>query len=66
MGGEWEVIEIYCGMGERNAVGVRESSWKCALTLRSYISVTDKVKINERNTSIATGPLYLLTEFDAI
>ena len=34
-----------------------QSSGKCALTLRSCISVTDKVKINELNTSIATGPL---------
>ena len=25
----------------------------------SCISVTDKVKINEQNTSLATGPLYL-------
>ena len=32
----------------------------------SCISVTDKVTINERNTSIATRPLYLYTEFDAI
>ena len=41
-----------------------QSSEKCALTLHSCISVTDKVKINELNTSIATGPLY--TEFKAI
>ena len=28
----------------------------CALTLHRYISVTDKVKINEKNNSIVTGP----------
>ena len=38
-----------------------ESSWKCALTLHSCISVTDQVKI----TSIATGRLYLYAEFHA-
>ena len=43
-----------------------QSSGKCALTLHSRISVTDKVKINELNTSIATGPLYVHTEFEAI
>ena len=37
-----------------------------ALTLHSCISVTDRVKINELNTSIATGPLYVHTEFEAI
>ena len=40
-----------------------ESSWKCALTLHS---VTDELNINEQNTSIATGSLYLYIEFDAI
>ena len=55
---EWE-------NGTRNNC-VHESSWKCALTLHSCISVTDEVKINEQNKSIATGPLYLYTEFDAI
>ena len=30
----------------------------------SCISVTDEVKINELNTSIATGPLYAHTEFE--
>ena len=34
--------------------------------LHSCISVTDRVKINELNTSIATGPLYVHTEFEAI
>ena len=45
-----------------------QSSGKCALTLHSCISVTDGVKINELNTSIAiaTGPLYVQTEFEAI
>ena len=41
-----------------------QSSGKCALTLHSCISVTDKLKINELNTSIATGPLYVHTEFE--
>ena len=40
--------------------------WKCALTLHSCISVTDRVKINEQNKSIDIGPLYLQTEFEAI
>ena len=43
-----------------------QSSGKCALTLHSCISVTDGVKINELNISIATGPLYRHTEFGAI
>ena len=43
-----------------------QSSGRCALTLHSCISVTDRVKINELNTSIATGPLYVHTEFEAI
>ena len=30
----------------------------------SCISVADEVKINELNTSIATGPLYAHTEFE--
>ena len=30
------------------------------------ISVTDDIKINEQNKSIAIGPLYLQTEFEAI
>ena len=49
-----EVIEMYCGWRT-------ECSWKCALTWHSCISVTDKVQINEQNTSIATGPLYTYT-----
>ena len=43
-----------------------QSSGKCALTLHSCISVTDRVKINDLNTSIATGPLYVHTKFEAI
>ena len=43
-----------------------QSSGKCALTLHSCVSVTDRVKINELNTSIATGPVYVHTEFEAI
>ena len=46
--------------------GTRVACGKCALTLHSCISVTDRVKINELNTSIATGPLYVHTEFKAI
>ena len=37
-----------------------------ALTLHTCISATDRVKINEQNKSIAIGPLYLQTEFEAI
>ena len=43
-----------------------QSSGKCALTLHNCIFVQDRVKINEMNTSIATGPLYVRTEFEAI
>ena len=57
MGGEWAEQRKLSGLG------ARESSWKCALTLHRYISVTDKVKINEMNNSIVTGPLYVHTEF---
>ena len=38
-----------------------QSSGKCALTLHSCISVTDRVKINEQNKSIDIGPLALPT-----
>ena len=37
---------------------------KCALTLHSCISVTDNIKISELKKSIATGPLYIHTEFE--
>ena len=36
------------------------------ITLHTCISATDRVKINEQNKSIAIGPLYLQTEFEAI
>ena len=42
-----------------------QSSGKCALTLHSCISVTDRVKINEQNKSIDIGPLYVQTEFES-
>ena len=32
----------------------------------NFAQLTDRVKINELNTSIATGPLYVHTEFEAI
>ena len=51
--------------GATHAVMV-QSSGKCALTLYSCIFVKDRVKINKLNTSIATGPLYVRTEFEAI
>ena len=38
--------------------GTRVACNNRAINLHSCISVTDKVKINEQNTSIATGPLY--------
>ena len=43
-----------------------QSSGKCALTLHCCISVTDRVTINELNTSIATGPLYVSTQLEAL
>ena len=45
--------------GTRHAKMV-QSSGKCASTLHNCISVTDGVKINELNTSIVTGPLYVI------
>ena len=39
---------------------------KCASTSHSSIFVMDKAKTNEQNKSIATGPLYVHTEFDTI
>ena len=53
-------------LGEWNTGCMLQSSGKCALTLHSCISVTDRVKIDELNTSIATGLLYVHTEFEAI
>ena len=53
-----------CGLGEWNIQLWRSSSRKCALTLHSCISVTDNIKIGEPKKSIATGPLYVHTEFE--
>ena len=39
---------------------------RAGITLHACISATDRVKINEQNKSIAIGPLYLQTEFEAI
>ena len=50
-------------MGEWNYGQIEQ---EIALTLHACISATDKVKINEQNKSIAIGPLYLQTEFEAI
>ena len=44
----------------------RDWSGKLALTLHSCFFVTDDIKFNEQNKSIAIGPLYLQTEFEAI
>ena len=45
----------------------RKSSGKIyILTSHSDISVMDKIKISEQNKSIATGPLYEQSEFEAI
>ena len=53
---------MYCGRGERNARIELEMCMNFAqLYLRGGLS-----KINEQNASIATGSLYLYTEFDAI
>ena len=52
--------------GTRLHAKMVQSSGKCALTLHSCISVTDRVKINEQNKSIDIGPLYLQTELEAI
>ena len=49
--------------GTRVAATMVQSS---GLTLHSCISVTDRVKINELNVSIAIRPLYVHTEFEAI
>ena len=44
-----------------------ESSGKpCTHFAQLYISVTDEVKINEQNRSIATGPFYVRTKFELI
>ena len=60
-----EVINIHAEWENGTRVAWA-SSRKCALTLHTCISATDRVNINEQNKSIAIGPLYLQTEFEAI
>ena len=48
-----------------NIIGANQVG-KCALTSHSSISVTDRIKTNEQNKSILTGPLYKRTELEAI
>ena len=68
MGGTKKLSKFIVDWGMEHGLHAKmvQSSGKCALTLHSCISVTDRVKINELNTSIATGPLYVHTEFEAI
>ena len=64
-----QVIEIYCGMGERNTVACNNCANRAVHEHFNFAQLylrTDKVKINEQKTSIATEPLYLYTVFDAI
>ena len=72
--GEWvesgrnkEVIDLYCAWIERglHAIMARIEQ-KSALIWHSCISVTDKIKFNEPNETVATGLLYVHTEFEAI
>ena len=49
----------------REIMGVNRAR-KCTLTSHSSISITDRIKINEQNKSIATGTLYEKTEFEVI
>ena len=65
MGGTKKLLWIG-GMEHGLHAKMVQSSGKCALTLHNCISVTDRVKINELNISIATGSLYVNTEFEAI
>ena len=39
---------------------------KCAITLHSCISVTDRLKNYKQNKSIATGPFCVHAKFEAI
>ena len=39
---------------------------RAGLTLHSGTSVTDRIKINEKNKLIVTGPLYEQAEFEVI
>ena len=69
MGGEWaeqRKLSKFIADWENGTRVAAITSWKCALTLHRYISVTDKVKINEKNNSIVTGPLYVHTDFKTI
>ena len=66
MGGTKKLSKFIVDWENGTRYGNNESSGKCALTLHSCISVTDRVKINELNISITTGPLYIYTEFEAI
>ena len=45
-----------------HAIIVRIELEMCINFAQVYISVTDKVKINEKNYSIVTGALYVHTE----
>ena len=58
---ECAVVKIYCGLGEWNTGCMQKWCNRATLTLHSCISVTDRVKINELNTSIAAGSLYVHT-----
>ena len=50
MGGTKKVMNLskFIVVGRMERAVLCESSWKCALTLHRYISVTNKVKINEK------------------
>ena len=65
MGGTKKYPNLLYGTRVAHAIW-RESSGKYALPLHSCISVTDRVKFNEQNNSIAVGPLYVYTKFEAI
>ena len=39
---------------------------KCTLTSHSFISITHKLKINEQNRSMVTGPLYVHTDLNTL
>ena len=51
--------------GGNNIIGANEAG-KNAHTCTSFncISVMDDIKMNKKNKSIGTGPLYLQTEFE--
>ena len=52
---EWE--------GGDYIIGVNQAG-KCACSLPNCISVPDDIETNEQNKSIATGLLYVHSEFD--